>query len=225
MTIEAGTRAAGAAGVVGTTLGIIAAPILDITGSPGTSSTAAEITAALDEDRTRLLVGTLLSTAAISLWLVFGAGVWLRMRKATGAESLLSACFAFGLVGFVTLLFAGFTCFLVLLYRTPGNVADAQLLYDLSFGLLAMSGPPTAIALGAFAEAVYRTGGWPWWTAALAALGALTHVGLLASFVVKEGFFSLEGQIISAFPATLFIWILGTGVAMLRADREPATSR
>ena len=223
MTIEGGTRAAGVAGVVGTTLGIVGGLVLDITSSPGTSSTAAEITASIDEDRTRLLIGMLLSTAAISLWLVFGAGVWLRLRA--GGEDLWSACFAFGLVGFVTLLFAGFTCFFVLLYRTPDNVAHAQLLYDLSFGLLAMSGAPTAIALGAFAEAVYRAGGWPWWTAALAALGAAAHVGLFVSFVVEDGFFSLEGQVITAFPATLFIWILGTGVAMLRADREPATSR
>ena len=141
----------------------------------------------------------------------------MRLRKAAGAESLLSACFAFGLVGFVTLLLAGFTSFLVLVYRTP-DVSDARLLYDLTFGLLAMSGAPTAIALGSFAALVFRGGDLPRWTAMLAALGAAAHVALLASFVVTDGFFSLEGQVITAIPATLFLWIIGTGIAMVVAD-------
>jgi hypothetical protein len=38
-------------------------------------------------------------------------------------------------------------------------------------------------------------------------------------FGVKDGFFSLEGQVNTAIPATLFVWIMGTGVAMLRAER------
>ena len=211
-------RLAGAAGVVGTAVGIVGGLVLDILGAPGTSSSSAEITASVDEDRTRLLVGMLMSTAAVSLWVVFGAGIWLRLRRATGSEGLLSACFAFGFVGLVTLLLAGFTFFLILVYRTPG-VSDARLLYDLAFGLLAMSAAPTVIALGSYAALVVRAGGLPRWTAILAAVGAIAHIGLFASFVVEDGFFSLEGQVITAIPATLFIWIMGTGIAMLTADR------
>jgi hypothetical protein len=211
------TKLAGVAGLLGTALGIAGSIVIDIFEAPGTASSAAEITASVQEDRSALLVGMLLSTAAVSLWLIFGAGVWLRLRMATGAESLLSACFAFGLVGFVTLLLAGFTSFFVLLYRVP-EVDDARLLYDVTFGLLAMSGAPTAVALGAYAALIFRTGHLPRWTAHLALVGATAHVALLASFVVEEGFFSLEGQVITAIPATLFIWIIGTGIAML-ADR------
>ena len=57
----------------------------------------------------------------------------------------------------------------------------------------------------------------PRWTAWLGVVGALAHIALLASFVVSEGFFSLEGQVITALPATLFMWIIGTGIAMLRS--------
>jgi hypothetical protein len=210
-------RLAGAAGLVGCALGVAGGIAVDIFEAPGTAASAAEITAFVDADRTALLIGMLLSTAAVSLWIVFGAGVWLRLRAATGAESLLAACFAFGLAGFVTLLLAGFTSFFVLIYRTP-DVSDARLLYDLAFGLLAMSGAPTAIALGSFAALVFRVGGLPWWTAMLAALGAAAHVVLLASFVVTDGFFSLEGQVITAIPATLFLWIIATGTAMVAAD-------
>jgi hypothetical protein len=159
----------------------------------------------------------LLSTAAVSLWFVFGAGVWLRLRRASGAESLASACFAFGFVGFVVLLLAGFTAFFVLVYR-DADVGDPRLLYDLTFGLLAMSGAPTAIALGSYAALVFRSAALPRWTAWLGVVGALAHVALLASFAVTEGFFSLEGQVISAIPATLFMWIIGTGIAMLATE-------
>ena len=211
-------KLAGVAGLVGTALGIAGGLVVDLLDAPGTTSTAAEIAASVQTDRSALLVGMLLSTAAVTLWVVFGAGVWLRLRQGTGTDGLLSACFAFGLVGFVTLLFAGFTCFFVLVYR-EAEVADPRLLYDLAFGLLAMSGAPTAVALGSYAALVYRTGYLPRWTALLALVGAAAHVVLLASFVVTDGFFSLEGQVITAIPATLFIWIIGTGIAMLATDR------
>jgi hypothetical protein len=214
-------RLAGAAGVLGCALGVAGSLAVDILDAPATTASAAEIAESVAEDRTALLVGMLLSTTAVSLWLVFGAGAWLRLRRASGPDSLASACFAFGFVGFVTLLYAGFTAFFVLVYR-DGDVGDARLLYDLAFGLLAMSGAPTAIALGSYATLVFRSAALPQWTAWLGVVGAVAHVGLLASFVVSEGFFSLEGQVITAIPATLFIWITGTGIAMLRSERSLA---
>ena len=210
-------RLAGAAGLLGCALGVAGSIVVDVLDAPATTASAAEIVKSVEGDRTALLVGMLLSTAAVSLWFVFGAGVWLRLRRASGAESLASACFALGLVGFVTLLFAGFTAFFVLLYR-DADVGDPRLLYDLTFGLLAMSGAPTAIALGSYAALVFRSSALPRWTAWLGVVGALGHIALLASFVVSEGFFSLEGQVITALPATLFIWIIGTGLAMLAAE-------
>jgi Domain of unknown function (DUF4386) len=210
-------RLAGAAGVLGTALGTAGSLVADLLDAPATTASAAEIVESVQGDRTAGLVGMLLSTAAVSLWLVFGAGVWLRLRRASGPDSLASACFAFGFVGFVGLLLAGFTAFFVLVYR-DADVGDPRLLYDLTFGLLAMSGAPTAIALGSYAALVFRSTALPRWTAWLGVVGALAHVALLASFVVSEGFFSLEGQVITAIPATLFIWITGTGIAMLATE-------
>jgi hypothetical protein len=206
-------RLAGAAGLLGCALGVAGSLVVDILDAPATTASAAEIVESVEGDRTALLVGMLLATAAVSLWSVFGAGVWLRLRRASGPESLASACFAFGFVGLVALLLAGFTAFLVLAYR-DADVGDPRLLYDLTFGLLAMSGAPTAIALASYAAVVFRSSALPRWTAWLGVVGALAHVALLASFVVSEGFFSLEGQVITAIPATLFLWIIGTGIAM-----------
>ncbi|MGN6721137.1 MAG: hypothetical protein ACTHJM_00830, partial [Marmoricola sp.] len=50
----------------------------------------------------------------------------------------------------------------------------------------------------------------------LAAVTAAAHVLLLLSFIVRSGFFSLEGAIIIAVPALLWIWIVSAGVEMLR---------
>lgn len=211
-------RLAGAAGLLGCALGVAGGIVVDILNAPATTASAAEIVESVEEDRTALLVGMLLSTAAVSLWFVFGACVWLRLRRASVSESLGSASFAFGFVGFVTLLLAGFTAFFVLVYRAA-DVGDPRLLYDLTFGLLATSGAPTAIALGSYAALVLRSTALPRWTAWLALVGALAHVALLASFVVSEGFFSLEGQVITALPATLFAWIIGTSIAMLAPEQ------
>jgi membrane protease YdiL (CAAX protease family) len=213
----ASMKLAGAAGLLGCALGVAGGIVLDLLDAPATTASTAEIVESVKGDRTALLVGMLLSTAAVSLWLVFGAGVWLRLRRASGPESLASACFAFGFVAFVVLLLAGFTAFFVLVYR-DAEVGDPRLLYDLTFGLLAMSGAPTAIALGSYAALVFRSTALPRWTAWLGLVGALAHVALLASFLVSEGFFSLEGQVITALPGTLFIWIIGTGIAMLATE-------
>ena len=86
-----------------------------------------------------------------------------------------------------------------------------------------MSGVPTTVAAGAYCALVWRTGRMPRWTAVLAAVAAVAHLMLLASFVVRDGFFSLQGQVISAIPATLFIWILGDEPGAARAARRYCT--
>ncbi len=115
----------------------------------------------------------------------------------------------------MTLLLAGFTAAIVLFYRAP-EASDPRLLYDLGFALLAMSGVPTALALGSYAAQVLRDRRLPRWTAWVAAVAALAHLVLLASLVIPSGSFSLEGAVIIAIPATLFVWIAGTSVVLLR---------
>ena len=209
-------KQAGATGVVAVVIAAVAsAGIGHLWDFPPTDATAAEITAYLGEDRTRGIVAMILNTVAVGMWLVVGAAVWLRMRRAAGGETFYSACFGLSFAAMVTLVFAGFVPFMVMLYRLPG-VAEAKLLYDLTFAMLAMSGVPTAVALVVYAEFVFRTRGLPRATAWFAVVGAAAHVVLLASFAVEEGFFSLQGQVITAIPATLFAWIFATSVALAR---------
>src|SRR4051794_20251751 len=221
-------KLAGVAGVLGFALAAIGSVGIGLFDNgtlfdfPATTSSAAEIAGFVAEHRGPALAAMVFNTLGVSLWLVFGAGVWLLLRER--GETLLSACFALGLAGFVTLILAGFVPFFVLAYRS-GYGPQARLLYDLlTFGMLAMSGVPTTIACAAFALHVRRTAVLPGWTALLAAIAACAHVVLLASFLVGHGFFSLQGQVITAIPATLFIWILGTSIAMLRSEGPPVGS-
>jgi hypothetical protein len=211
-------KLAGLAGLVSIALGIAGAIVDEMQTFPGTGASAGEIAGYVDAHRSALLVAMVLSTAAVGLWLAFGVGVWLWLRERTGSVSVLSVCFLVGLVSFVTLLLAGFTSFFVLVYRA-GDVSDPRLLYDLAFGLLAMSGVPTALALGSYATQVFRDSRLPGWTAWVAAAAGLAHLVLLASLVITRGFFSLEGGVIIAIPAMLFAWILGTSIVLLRTKR------
>lgn len=212
-------KLAGFAGLLSIALGLVALPVDQMWTFPGTDATAREIATFAQADRTALLVAMVLNTIAVGLWLVFGAGVWLRLREVSGGESVLSACFLLGLVSFVALLLAGFTVFFVLVYRAPG-ASDPRLLYHLSFALLALSGVPTALALGSYAALVLHSNSLPAWTASVAAVAALSHIALLASLVVRSGFFSLAGGVTIAIPATLFAWIAGTSWTMISASRS-----
>lgn len=216
-------KLAGLAGILSVAPGVAGVFIVQMWALPSTGANAAEIMTFVDANRTALLVDMFLTTATVALWLVFGVGVWLRLREVTGGERLLSACFLVGLIGFVTLLLAGFASFMVLVYRAP-EASDPQLLYDLSFGLLAMSGVPTALALGSYAALAFHGDGLPRWTALLAAVAALAHLVLFASLAIPRGFFSLEGGVTIAIPALLFAWILATSVVMLRPGPEAATT-
>ena len=196
-------KLAGLAGVVSIALGIAGAIVDEMETFPGTGASAGEIAGFVGTHRSALLVAMVLSTAAVGLWLLFGVGVWLWLRETTGGVSVLSVCFLVGLVSFVTLLLAGFTAAFVLFYRAP-NAPDPRLLYDLGFGLLAMSGVPTALALGSYAAQVFSDSRLPVWTAWVAVVAAVAHLVLLASLVITSGFFSLQGEVIIAIPATLF---------------------
>jgi hypothetical protein len=212
--VSNGIKLAGLAGLVSIALGLVALAVDQMWMFPMTGATAGEIAAFAAVNRTELLVAMVLNTIAVGLWLVFGAAVWLRMRQVASRESFLPVCFLVGLISFVTLLLAGFTALFLLAYRAT-EVSDPRLLYDLSFALLAMSGIPTALALCSYAALVFQSGSLPRWTAWLATAAALAHLLLLASLVVRTGFFSLEGGVTIAIPGTLFAWIAGTSWAML----------
>ncbi len=216
-----GTPAAGWAAVAATVIAVGVTAFAPLWMFPSTGASSGAVTRYMAEHRAATEAMMVGYTLAVSLWLIFGAGVFTRLRAIAPHTSMVPVTFALGLSGFVTLLLAGFAAFDVAVYRSA-SPSDTKLLYDVAFGLLAMSGMPTTLALTAYAGAVYRWGGFPRRSAHLAVLAAAAHTLLLLSFIVARGFFSLEGLDIVVVPVLLWIWIADTGVAMLRVDRQDA---
>jgi hypothetical protein len=213
------SRGAGIAGIASFTLIVVAALIAPLWGIEPTQAGNAAVAHDIADQKDAIPASIFVYSLALVLWFPFAAGVWSRLRTAEPAPHPLAAMFALAFVAMTTLILAGFVPITVAAYRAPSGVTVE--LRDLSFGLLAISGIPTAVALGAYAVVVLRTRCLAVWTAWLAVVGAVAHVVIAASFLFRTGFFSLEGGVIVAIPATLFGWILLTGVALLRAREAP----
>jgi hypothetical protein len=202
------------AGTFGVMLPVLTLVVYPIWSVPGTQTSGADVAMWATTHHDRLLVMMLLNTAGVLLWFVFGAAIWAYLRDRLPDRSLLPTCFAAGFIGYVTLILSGFTAFDLLLYR-PHSAETSTLLYDLTFGLLAMSGIPTAVSLASFAVAVYFYRTLPRYTAHLATTAAAVHPLLLVAFIAYDGPLSLEGfSTTSGIPFFLFAWILGTALAM-----------
>jgi hypothetical protein len=211
-------RVARWAGTLGVLIPAAAIPVYPIWAVPSTSASGADIAQWVSTHHDRLVITQVLYTAGVGLWMVFGAAVWAHLRARLGAASFLATGFLVGMVGLVCLILGGFTAFDILLYR-PRSGELTALLYDLTLGLLVMSGVPTVVAAGSFAVAVYRCRVLRRSTAHLAAAAAAGHVVLLSAFVVPAGPLSLQGALtVWVIPLLLFAW-LGHTARAIRIDR------
>ncbi|QLL05322.1 hypothetical protein [Mycobacterium vicinigordonae] len=215
-------RAAQWAGTLGVAVPAAAIPVYPIWSVPQTHASGASLAVWASAHHDRLVVTQVLYTVGVACWFVFGAAVSTYLRNRLPAGSPLAAGFGGGLVGLITLILAGFTAFDILLYR-PRSAELSALLYDLTFGLLAMSGIPTVVALGSFAIAVYRHRVLPRSTAHLAALAAVGHVLLLVAFIAPAGPLSLEGSLVVwGIPMLFFGWIGHTAQAITSKSKVTA---
>jgi hypothetical protein len=214
--INAGVLA-GVSGFLFPMAGNLLVPIWQL---PSTSATGPEVARFAVDHQAGLRGTLLLDTVGVTLWMVFGGAVWLRLRRASAADTLATSLFGVAFIGMVLLLLAGFTSAFVLAYRAP-DPATARLLYDLTFALLAMSGTPAVVALGAYAAVAYTTKRLPRRTGDLAVLTAVAHALLLVSLVTPQGILSLEGPLIAVAPALLFVWILTTALTLRRPGTNP----
>ena len=211
-------RVARWAGTLGVAIPAVAIPIYPIWSVPPTQTPGADIALWASVNHDRLVITQVLYTVGVGLWLVFGAAIWTHLRNKLPAGSSLATGFIGGLVGLVTLILSGFTAFNLLLYR-PRSAELSTLLYDLTVGLLAMSGVPTVVALGCFAIAVYRHRVLGRTSAHLAAIAAAGHVFLLTAFIAPTGPLSLQGFLtVTGIPLLLFAWIGHTARAIRPMD-------
>jgi hypothetical protein len=192
--------------------------------APGTNASAAHVAAYLQANHGRTIASLYIYSLAMGLFLCFTAGLWSWLRQSEPAPQPLSAVFAFGAIALTVLIMAAFATAAVMSYR-PQQPAFAASLSDMTFGLLALSGIPTAVSLGAYAALVLRHRSLPAWTGWLAFLAMDAHILIAASFVSHGSFLSLEGTVIIAVPATFFAWILATSIVLLRAGIKEGNER
>ena len=210
------TAFAGVATFLLVAIGFLVAPVWD---APESTSTVDQLNAYIRAHRGALLASLLLYSVAMGLFLCFAGGLreFLRVSRSKRARH----AFGYGAVALTALVLAGFAPLNVLAYRVPDRVV-IQPLYDLSFGLLALSGIPTVIFMLAYAVMVADDRVLPIWTAWLAVAGAIAHVAVAAPFLASSGFVSLEGGIIVVAPFTFFLWVLGTSVGLLMTPARNA---
>jgi hypothetical protein len=214
------TRLIALAGLTSFVLIVVAAFVAPpLWSAPGTHSSGARAAAYAREHRVGEIASLFMYTLAMGSFLCFAAGLWSRLRQIEPAPHPLSAAFALGAVALVVLILAAFATGGLLSYRAQGAEV-AGVLADMTFALLALSGMPTAVCLGAYALLVLRYGSLPRWTAWLALLGADAHVLITAAFMSHDSFLSLEGSVRIWVPATFFAWILAASLALWRARGE-----
>ncbi len=206
-------------GTLGVLIPTAAIGVYPIWLSPNTRASGADVAHWAATHHDRLVVNQVLYTVGVALWLVFGAAVRTQLRSRLPADSMLPTSFIAGMLGLVASILGGFTAFDLLLYR-EWSAELTTLLYDLTFGMLAMSGIPTVVALGSFAVAVYAHRALPRSTAHAAVLAAGGHLLLIVAFIAHDGPLSLQGwATVWAIPLLLFAWIGHTARAMPRGPR------
>ncbi len=193
---------------------IVAPPLWN---APSQTAPAAHVAAYLETYHGRLLASQFIYSLGMGLFLCFTAGLWSWLRRIEPAPETISAVFAFGAVALTLLILASFATADVMSYRAQ-QPAFAVALTDTTFGLLALSGVPTAVCLGAYAAIVLRHRCLPTWTAWLALVAVDAHLLIAASFLSHSSFLGLEGSVIVLVPATFFAWIFATSVALLRTS-------
>lgn len=217
-------KTTGWAGLASFTLIMLAAFVLapPIWQAPDTKAAALQVVAYAHREAGASIASLFVYSIALGFFICFAAGLWVWLSQESGSPHL-SATFAFAALALVVLILAAFASGAVLSYR-PQQPAIAQMLRDMTFGLLAISGIPTAVCMTAFAMLVVKRRILPLWTALLALVGACAHLLIAASFVSHGKILSVEGAVIVLVPGTLFAWIFATSVALLRTDAhgEPA---
>jgi len=184
--------------------------------APGTRSSARAVALYGQHNATRITVSLFRVQPGHGSVPLFRGRLWSWFRHREGAPQILSSIFGLATVAASVLILAGFVPAYLLGYRSePASVAGV--LPDLTFGLLALSGIPTAIFLAVYAALVIRLGGLPKWTAYLAAVSACVHVLIAASFLSHGAILSLESRVIVWVPATFFVWILVVSAAFYRS--------
>src|SRR4051812_31769145 len=81
------------AGVVGFLIPAASNLLVPIWRVPSTSASGSEVARFVIDHQTALRGTVVLDTIGVTLWMVFGGAVWLRLRRASGSDTLATSLF------------------------------------------------------------------------------------------------------------------------------------
>jgi len=208
-------RAAGLAGVTSFILIVVAAALLPFWTALHTTDSPEAFARYAQDQRSQIIAAMFLYSLGFGLFLLLAGALWAQLHRAGPGAQWLAAVFGFAAVAMSTMILAAFVPACVFAYRSHSPEL-AQTLWDLGFGMLALSGVPTAICMSAYATVVLCYRALPPWTGWVAAVGVVPHLFIAGSFMNHKGFLSVEGDVTLWVPITLFAWILAASIALVR---------
>jgi hypothetical protein len=187
--------AGAAAGAIGVVLYVVGSLVIGT--PPDFDAPGAEVAAYLDEERTRIQVGSAIHAAWTPFFVWFLATV-ASLTRAGGLGTRRAGAVAFGCgVIFIALFLADVTSLAVAALRPENMAAAPELaaaLHDFSWLATGMAAFLVAGMLAAYAVLALRDKAiWPEWVGWLAAIAALAYVLRVGTLFTTEGAFAADG--------------------------------
>lgn len=192
---ESWTAYGAAAGAIAIVLYVVASLVMGT--PPDFNASGPEVAAFLDENRTRIQVGSAIHAAWAPLFIWFLATV-ASLASVGGPQSRRAGAVAFGCgVAFLVLFLVDVTALAVGALR-PANMAAvpelATALHDVSWLAMGMAAFLVSGLLAAFAVLVLRDRAiWPEWLGWLAAIAALLYALRVGTLFTTDGPFAADG--------------------------------
>ena len=208
-------------GILGIVLSAIGQAIT--LGAPTLDEGGAKLQQWLADNRNLAITGFYL--VGLGLMLALGLIVPIRQRllSAEGGSGLLANTFALASILALAIVGAGVGAYGVLVYNADSLSAEsAQLVNTTVYLTIAVADFPTAIGIAAASVVIIRTRTLHPAIGYLGLLTALVH--LVAPLAFDTGSGLASPQTATGIAATLFyLWMVGSGVLLLRAREEEAT--
>ncbi|MFB9836401.1 hypothetical protein [Actinoallomurus acaciae] len=210
-------RWGGLAGVGAVIFAIVARIVMG--GAPQGSDTMGVIATYMNDNRGRILLGTLLYAIAIALFLWFGATLATAFRRADDASELPGLVLA-GFTLVATIAFVAISMFGAATYALTvhaGLLILAAVPYSAATVMATIAGIALALPLAAVAVSIARTHVFPMWMAYFAGVVAL--ISLVAAFTVwaTKGAWAPGGWVPTYIPLILLaLWMLAASGLLIR---------
>ncbi len=213
--------AAAWAGLVGVVLFVIGSLLAGSPPKPDASSAA--VASFLVQQRSSLLIGTVLLLLAIPCFGLFVGVLSGTLRDAEGGRGTLSGAATLGWTLMLTVVSVGVLSQTALVWR-GANAFDPQLIrfgYDLStLSLFAVSAMAVALAVGATSAVILRTGVLPRWLVVLGVVEVAVNCVELAGLGSRSGL-DAAGYAAGIGPLIWSLWAAATAVTLARRTGHP----